>query len=115
VSNIPNPILEEGAWADYGRASIDNVNSVGSDVLIKYGRATVSGSEYTVTFNSYGGSFASAPIVIATAVSGRWEFAAPSVTTVTATNFKASSVNGASGQAFSTSHEINYIAIGRRA
>lgn len=115
VSNIPNPILEAGAWADYGRASIDNVNSSGSDVLIKYGRATVSGSEFTVTFNTYGGSFTSAPIVIATAVSGRWSFAIPSVTTVTATNFKASSVNGANGKAISASHEINYIAIGRRA
>lgn len=115
VSNIPNPILEAGGWADYGRASIDNVNTGGSDVLIKYGRATVSGSEYTVTFNSYGGSFTGTPIVIATAVSGRWEFVVPSVTTVTATDFTASSVNGANGQAVSTSHEINYIAIGRRA
>ena len=115
VSNIPSPILEAGAWADYGRASIDNVGTVGSDILIKYGRATVSGSEFTVTFNSNGGSFANAPVVIATAVSGRWEFAIPSVTTVTTTNFKASSVNGADGKAFSTSHEINYIAIGRRA
>lgn len=115
VSNIPNPIIEAGAWANYGRVSIDNVNTVGSDVLIKYGRATVSGAEFTVTFDTYGGSFASAPVVIATAVSGRWEFAIPSVTTVTTTNFKASSVNGADGKGFSTSHEINYIAIGRRA
>lgn len=115
VSNIPNPILEAGAWEDYGRASVDNVNSGGSDVLIKYGRATVSGSEFTVTFNTYGGSFTGVPIVIATAVSGRWEFVVPSVTTVTATGFTASSVNGANGQAVSTSHEINYIAIGRRA
>lgn len=115
VSNIPNPILEAGAWADYGRASIDNVNSSGSDVLIKYGRATVSGAEFTVTFNTDGGSFTGTPIVMVSAISGRWEFVVPSVTTVTATNFKASSVNGANGQAFSTSHEINYVAIGRRA
>ncbi|MFL2134945.1 hypothetical protein ACEN33_00750 [Ruoffia sp. FAM 24228] len=115
VSNIPNPILEAGAWADYGRAVVDNVNTGGADVLTKYGRATVSGSEFTVTFNSYGGSFTGTPIVIATAVSGRWEFVVPSVTTVTATGFTASSVNGANGQAVSTSHEINYIAIGRRA
>lgn len=115
VSNIANPILEAGAWQDYGRATIDNVGSVGSDVLMKYGRATVSGAEYTVTFNTFGGSFNGIPIVIASAVSGRWEFATPSVTTVTATGFTASSVNGATGKGHEASHEINYIAIGRKA
>lgn len=47
-----------------------------------------------------------------TLFSGEWEFVIPSVTTVTATNFKASSVNGVDGKAISTSHVINYIAIG---